>query len=158
MLDFEILDTGNSKAIIFLDQSEYQERPGNPTLQIQFPSITKAYKILISPKEVNSINTKLLGFTKDITEFPDGLYNIIYSIDPNHLNFICKKYFRLTATKCRIKRLLLQEDISSEIVGKLYKIDIYLQAIQEIVDTNTKKALEYFELVQKDIKNLECNV
>jgi hypothetical protein len=158
MLRFEILDTGNTKTIIFLDESEYQERPGNPMLEVQFPSLSAAYRIQIRPKETNSITTKLIGFTKEIEEFPDGLYNLVYSIDPNHLNFICKKYFRLTATKCKIKSLLLHEDISKETIEKLYKLDIYLQAIEEVVDTDKKKALEYFELIQKELKKLECNV
>ena len=116
MLSFEIIDTGNTKTIIFLDESEYQERPGNPMLEIQFPSLSNAYRIQIRPKETNSITTKLIGFTKEIEEFPDGLYNLVYSIDPNHLNFTCKKYFRLTATKCKIKSLLLQEDITNDII------------------------------------------
>jgi hypothetical protein len=158
MLNFEILDTGNTKTIIFLDESEYQERPGNALLEVQFPSLSTAYTIMIRPKETNSITTKLLGFTKEIEEFPDGLYNLVYSIDPNHLNFKCKKYFRLTATKCKLKSLLLQEDITKETIEKLYKLDIYLQAIEVVVDTDKKKALEYFETVQKELKKLECDV
>jgi len=158
MLSFEILDTGNTKTIVFLDESEYQERPGNPLLEVQFPSLSSPYKLLIRPKETNNITTKLLGFTKDIEEFPDGLYNLVYSIEPNHLNYECKKYFRLTATKCKFKSLLLQDDISKETIDKLYKLDIYMQAIQEIVDKDKRRALEYFEMIQKELKKLECNV
>jgi hypothetical protein len=158
MLSFEILEIGNTKSLIFLDQSEYQERPGNPMLEVQFPSISTPYRIQIRPKETNSITTKLIGFTKNIEDYPDGLYNLVYSIDPNHLNFVCKKYFRLTATKCKIKSLLLQEDIDSDTINKLYKLDIYIQAIDEILDTNPSKALQYFEMIQKELKKLECDV
>ena len=158
MLKFDILETGNKEVITFQDLSEYQERPGNPMLEVQLPSISEVFKVMVRPLEINSLNSKLLGMTKKIEELPDGLYKLVYSIDPNAHRFECKKYFRLTATKCRLKSLLLQNDIDNKTVNTLYKLDIYLQAIEEIKDTDVVKAVDYFNLVQKELSKLECNV
>lgn len=156
-LDFDIIESGNKKTIVFLDSSEYPERPGNPLFEVKFPSISEIYKILIRPKEVNSINTKLLEYSTDIIEFPDGLYSFRYSIDPNATKFVCKDYMRFTKAKCKIKELLLSKDIDTETINKLYKLDIYIQAAEELADSDKLKAMEYFDLVQKELKKIDCD-
>ena len=157
MLDFSIIETGNTKAFIFLDNSDYDSRPGNPLVEIKFPSVSEIYKSIIIPKTTNIITTKSLNYDCNIIDLPDGLYHFKYSIEPNNYLFICKNIVRFAKTKCKIKNLLLSETITQEAVNKLYELDVLMEAAQTVADTNKTKAIEYFNLIQREIKKLECN-
>jgi hypothetical protein len=158
MIDFTIIETGNLKSLTFSDLSEYDDRPGTPLLEVKFPSLSQVYQMLIRPGEINIVTTKILCYNKDIQDFPDGVYQFRYSIEPNNYLFKCKNIVRYTKAKCKIKELLLEKDISKETIDKLYKLDILITASESIVDKDKDKALEYFNEIQKELKKIECDV
>lgn len=155
-LDFSILES-SSKNFIFVDDSTYDNyRPDSPMLEVGFPSISKAYEMAIIPGEINIINTKNLCYSPENIEFPDGMYSLRYSVEPNDRSFAEKKYMRFTKAKEKIAELLLEGDISQETINKYYKLDIMMQASEALVDTKREEALDLFNMVQKEIKKLSC--
>jgi hypothetical protein len=154
MLDFSIFSV-SSKSMLFIDESEYKKSPSNPLLQIKFPSICKDYEFIVRPKECNSFNTVSLGYTEKLIDFPDGKYEATYSIEPNEYLTKTKSFMHFGKTKEKIKELL-KEDLDKATIDKLYKLDLKIQASESLVEDSPDKAMEYFDMVQKEIKTLDC--
>lgn len=155
-LDFSILES-SSKNFIFVDDSTYNEfRPDSPILAVNFPSISKAYEMAIRPGEINIVNTKSLCYSSENIVFPDGLYMLSYSVEPNDKSFIKKNYMRFTKAKEKLADLLLNKDISQETINKYYKLDIMMQASETMVNTNESDAMDLFNMIQKEIIKLSC--
>jgi hypothetical protein len=45
ILDFEVLETGNLKTIVFVDSSQYMEEPDRPLLEVILPGHTKFFLV-----------------------------------------------------------------------------------------------------------------
>jgi hypothetical protein len=157
-LDFSILNV-STKSMLFIDESDYNSTPSLPLLEVKFPSISTIYSCYIRPKEVNCINTQTLCYSNTLIDFPDGLYEITYSIEPQNFKFVTKKVMRLEKAKEKIKELLNTEDctkLDKETINKLYKLDMYIQGAESLAQENPDKALEYFNQVIKETKKLNC--
>lgn len=157
-LDFSILQV-STKSMLFIDESDYSSNPSLPLLEVKFPSLSTLYSCYIRPKEANCINTQTLCYNDTLIDFPDGLYEITYSIEPQNFKFITKKVMRLEKAKEKIKELLNTEDcakLDKETVDKLYKLDMYMQGAESLAQDNPTKALEYFNQVIKETKKLNC--
>lgn len=155
-LDFSVLES-SVKNFIFVDDSTYDNiRPDSPILEVSFPSISKGYEMAIRPGETNIVNTKSLCYSPENIAFPDGLYSLKYSVEPNDKSFIKKNYMRFTKAKEKLAELLLSTDISQETINKYYKLDVMMQASEALVDTKKEEAMDLFNMVQKEITKLSC--
>ena len=154
-LNYTILECSPS-SFLFVDETEYRTTPSNPVLTVKFPSLSKEYSCLIRPCEVNIINTKLLCYSTSCIDFPDGLYEITYSIEPNEYVQKTIKYLKTAQAKDKIKELLTEKDIDKDLINQLYKLDVYLQAGEALADVDSDKALDYFNIVNKSLDKLNC--
>ena len=157
-LDFSILQV-STKSMLFIDESDYSSTPSLPLLEVKFPSISTVYSCYVIPNEVNCINTQKLGYHNSLIDFPDGLYEITYSNEPQNFKYVTKKVMRLEKAKEKIKELLNTEDctkLDKETIDKLYKLDMYIQGAESLAQDNPVKALEYFNQVIKETKKLNC--
>jgi hypothetical protein len=164
-LDFSVLESSlrndllenPAKNFIFVDDSTYSDiRPDSPLLEVGFPSLSKTYDMAIKPGEINIVNTKSICYSPENIDFPDGLYSLRYSVEPNDRKFVKKNYMRFTKAKAKIAELLLTKDLSQETINKYYKLDIMMQSSEALVNTNKEEALDLFNMVQKEIKKLNC--
>ena len=155
-LDFSILES-STKNFIFVDDSSYDDiRPQSPLLEVGFPSLSKTYDMAVRPGETNIVNTKTICYAPDNIEFPDGLYCLRYSVDPNDRLYVEKNYMRFTKAKEKLAELLLSKDLSQETINKYYKLDIMMQSSEALVDSDKEAALDLFNMVQKEIKKINC--
>ena len=157
-LDFNILETYNSKTMVFVDESVYSDSsPIFPTLQIKFPDMEKIYKSLIRIEKVNSIYTTSLGFSTTISDFPDGVYELKYSIEPHNVSYVCKKYMKVDQAYNKLKTILCNITNKDEkYFNKLGEIHLLLLASQLEVNCNTAQASEYLKMANKLITKLSC--
>ncbi|MGL4976904.1 MAG: hypothetical protein ACRC5G_02710 [Cetobacterium sp.] len=153
-LNFTILDI-TPKSIIFIDETCYDNKPSNCLLEVKFPS-SDIYSCQIIPKEVNLINTQLLGYTNCLIDFPDGVYEMSYSLSPNEFVKKTKKIIRFAKAKERLKNSLKDIDSNKELIKKLYDIDVFIQLAEAKIDIDCKSSMELFDLVQKEIKKIDC--
>lgn len=132
ILDFEILETGNIKTLVFVDSSQYMENPESPLLEIILPGMNKYLLVNIQPRKVNTFNSNTLNLTPtilndcDIIDLPDGVYSFKYKICPyKYINRV-KNYLRTTNLDCKLNRFLDTFEFSDKIidVDKATIIDI----------------------------------
>lgn len=158
MVSFSILES-SSKNILFVDESTYKNgRPDTPLLQVQFPSLSTTYDCVIIPGEVTVVTTSKINYHSSNLDFCDGLYTLRYSYEPHQYNFLVKKYMRLTQSREKLKSLLDVDckDIDKETIDKYYEIDVLMSAAESIVETDTDRAVEYFQMIQKKLNKLDC--
>ena len=157
-IDFNILETGNPKTLVFVDESLYSDlSPIFPTLQVKFPDMEKAYKQLIRTEKVNSIYTTTLGFSSVISDFPDGVYDLKYSIEPHNINYICKKYMKIDQALSKLKDVVCGLTNKDEkYFNKLGEINLLLLSAQLEVNCDSCQANEYLKLANKLISKLSC--
>lgn len=156
-LNFTIYEDGSTDSIIFVDKSEYYEYPKNPVVEVTFPNLVdEIYHQHIIPEQTNVLTLNKLCF-KDAGEFPDGVYTFRYSVAPNATLFKQFNYLKHTKLSNKLNQYLLQ-DLTEEEINKIYKVDLLLRAGSTIVKTDISKASEYYNLADKLIKKLECNV
>lgn len=156
-LDFNIYEDGDSKTLIFIDKSDYCERPSNPIVEVKFPSLSQTYSYIITPLQLNVLTTKNLKYSDCKIDFSDGIYNIKYSISPNSEIQTCKNYLKTSLLECKIKKLL-EKELTSETINDLYELDMYLIAAKYLVNVKKEQAMYLFELVTKKLNKLDCGL
>lgn len=157
-LDFNILETNNPKTLVFVDESIYNDlSPIFPTLQVRFPDMEKVYKTLIRTEKVNSIYTTSIGFSTAISNFPDGVYDLKYSIEPHNINYVCKKYMKVDNAYTSLKEIACNINNKDEkYFSKLGEIHLLLLSAQLEVNCDSCQANEYLKLANKLISKLSC--
>jgi hypothetical protein len=164
VLDFEILETGNPKTLVFVDSSQYMEEPEAPLLEVIMPGYTRYLLTNVIAKQVNTFNSSTLGFNKvlnqaALTELPDGVWQYKYKICPYKYVFIVKKVMRVTLLLNKLRDLYNKIDLS-ECGGKedrdlqftLTRIHILIEGAKADAEKNTKRATEYYKLADKLIQ------
>lgn len=173
ILDFEILDSDNSKIIVFIDASTYIDKnPEKPILEVVLPGFNQYFLVNIAHSQINVLNANTLGITKTfsdnyncLTDLPDGIWEYTYRICPydkvhtkkfvlrtallnKKLNSIYKK---LENTDCSLK-----ED--RKIKNKLTDIDIFINTAKAYAeDCNKEKSSNFYQIADKfatDLINL----
>lgn len=153
-VDFSIVNN-SKKSILFIDETDYSLEPVLPSLLVKFPSLSRVYKCIIIPSELNVINSKLISYSDNIIDLPDGLYEFTYEVGPNFYINTCKKVMRLVKAKEQLKKILLN-DIDKDTIAKYYKIDLYMEAAEMLAQDNPDKSIEYFDMITKELKKLNC--
>jgi hypothetical protein len=118
-LGLNIIDTHDSKTIGIVDTSWY-----NPDIAIETPVleiIPPGYSQPVSPffqaRSLNIFNSNGVGITKasceeELTELPDGLWKVKYSICPNDMLFIERFFLRTDRIQCKFTQAFLTLDLS----------------------------------------------
>jgi hypothetical protein len=157
-LDFNILETHNSKTLVFVDESIYGDTtPIFPTLQIRMPGLEKVYKQLIRTEKVNVLYSTSIGWADVVTDFPDGVYEFKYSIHPNNILFVCKKFIKLDTAYNDLKKINCNINCKDDkYFSKLAEIQLLLLSCQLEVECNSEEAIKKLDLAKKLIKKLSC--
>lgn len=157
-LDFNILETQNPKTLVFVDESDYSDiSPIFPMLQVRFPDMEKSYKALIRTEKVNSIYTTTLGFSSAVSNFPDGVYDLKYSIEPHNISYVCKKYMKVDNAYSTLKDIVCGiTDKDDKYFSKLGEIHLLLLSAQLEVNCDSCQANEYLKTANKMISKLSC--
>lgn len=153
-LDFLILDDEDTKSLCFLDKSDYFKRPEKPTLEVKFPNIDRIYSIVIDSCGFSRLTTKSLRYLKTEQDFPDGIYEIRYSVAPNDQVYLHKKFIKTSKLKKDLKNILENLEVNDELISKLYKIDLYLTASNLVIDTKEDLAVNFYKEAKKQIKDI----
>lgn len=155
-IDFEVYSNGKPKTLNIIDQSEYFELPDNMLIEVQFPSMGEVFSYPGKFSELNILNTKVIGYSPTIIDFPDGLYNIKLSVTPNAEVNLCQNHLKMDKLKCKLAELLQEECMCDDKVDLIFDIHKFIVCASANENTNPKKAVEYFQRASTLIKNIQC--
>lgn len=168
-LDISIVNTYNSSVLSIADVSYYPTGfvINNPYIEITPPGFPKQ-TIIFSPKSLNVFNSIQLQTSGDtcITNLPDGIYKLKYSIQPNYQNYVERSYLRIDNLMEKFDSAFLKIDINEcdtkikeNMRAKLDEIEIYIQAAMAAANKcNDKLAYDLFLKASKYLDNLNCYV
>lgn len=177
ILDFNVIDTHNSKTIGIADSSTYDPNiaVANATLEITPPGGFNKVALPFQMGSVNTYNSNNVNITsacnfEGLTDLPDGIWLIRYSTKPNLTSFISKVWLRTTAIECRLQgallKTLLNEDANAFVTMEkdrkfLLDIQLYIDgAISAANRANDKIAMELYNKASKMLDkftNQKCN-
>ena len=157
-IDFNVLETQNPKTLVFVDESDYGDSsPIFPTLQVRFPDMQRVYKVMIRKEKVNTIYTTTLGFSTAVSDFPDGVYELKYSIEPHNTLYVCKKIIKVDVAYTELKKISCSITCKDDkYFSKLGEIHLLLLSSQLEVECNTDEANKKLQLAKKLIKKISC--
>lgn len=158
-LNFNIIDTHDPKTLGIVDTSWY-----NPDIVIEeskIEIIPPGFSHVASPffmvKALNVYNSNGVGIGRascedQLSDLPDGLWRIKYSICPNDQLFIEKMFLKTDRIQCRYTQTFLSLDLSgnNEISEKdsrvaLEKIDFFMRgAVAASNNQNPKLAMDLY--------------
>lgn len=167
ILNFSILETGNPKTLVFLDESVYMDlHPERPLLEVTMPGYEKYFLVNIEAREVNTLNANTLNLTAVLNQtclidLPDGIWFFKYKICPYDKVFICKNHIRVTALNEKLSLLhdkinLLDCDIKNDksIETDLAKIYALIEGAKSVVSKDSGKAYSYYQTATKMVDNI----
>lgn len=156
-LQFSILESPNASLIVVNDESSYMQPPQLPTIYVKFPGFKEWNHILITPSKVNNISAKSLGFS--VEEYPDGIYEIKYTISPSDKYSVSKVYIRDIKFKEQFGSYL-QKVVENQYqsIDNLWEIELYLQAAKQAAKNNDiTQASVFFKEAQNKLSKLNCD-
>ena len=166
ILDFEILETGNIKTIVFVDSSQYMENPEKPILEIILPGTNKYVLVNISPRNVNTFTSNSLNLTptllnnNSLIDLPDGVYVFKYKICPYQYVNRVKTHLRVTNLVNDLNVLLdyLNPDIDDDYDDlKQEIVDIFVlieSAKASAILGNTNRASNKYQLADRAVRKI----
>lgn len=167
-LDFEILETGNPKTLVFVDSSEYIKAPDRPLLEVFLPGFNKYLLTNVVASQVNTFNSSTLGLNKVlninfIQELPDGVWSFRYKICPYDLIYIDKKHMRITQLLRKLGMLYNDIEIAGcncptktdvYIQNQITRINILIEGAKSVVNLDSIKAFRNYNLANKLVDEL----
>jgi hypothetical protein len=167
-LDFEILETGNPKTLVFVDSSQYMEAPDRPLLEVFLPGFNKYLLTNVVAGQVNTFNSSTLGLNETLNinflqELPDGVWSFRFKICPYDLVYIDKKHMRVTQLVAKLNFLYNELSIDgcscptktdAFIQSELTRIHILIEGAKAVVNIDSVKAYKYYQLADKMIEQL----
>lgn len=160
-LDFEILDTGNSKTLVFVDSSEYIEQPDRPLIEVTLPGYDKYFLVNVNANAVNTYNSNTLGLSRvmsreGLIELPDGVWKIRFKICPYEYIFKDKYFVRITKLMEKLHKLYNEIDMSEckskddkDLQTDLIQVHALIEGSKAIVNQSVKKSQEYYQLADR---------
>jgi hypothetical protein len=158
IINFEIIPTGNSKTLIFIDSSDYFTEPEKPLLEITLPGYDKYFLVNIVPRKVNTFNSNSIGLTEilnngKIVDLPDGAYHFRFKVCPYESVFKDKVYFRTTLIEEKLSEIYnsLEDDDcclkkDKELLHEIVEIHSLIEGAKSVVHKNEKKANAFYKL------------
>jgi hypothetical protein len=111
-LQVDYIDSNNTKTFRLIDDSQYNPKieVDCARLEITPPGFKEARIIEVKPYFNTVLNASILGILrvksyKDLTDLPDGLYKIKYSIAPNEELFVEYDYFRTVKLRDKFSKI-----------------------------------------------------
>jgi hypothetical protein len=167
-LDFEILETGNPKTLVFLDSSEYVGNPDRPLLEVYLPGFNKYLLTNVVANQVNTFNSNTLGLNNalDINflqDLPDGVWSFRYKICPYDLIFIDKKHMRITQLMGKLGFLYNELELDgcscptktdAYIQQQLTRIHTLIAGAKGVVNIDSVKAFRFYNLANQLVDSL----
>lgn len=169
-LDFEIINVGNPKILVFLDCSEYYKQPDNPVLDILVPGISTPYTVNIESGLANTFNSNTIGITSRLEcdkplDLPDGIYKITYKIQPYDGLYVCKYFLRTEILDSIIEKIYADTECTTDILDnqRLKKeiVDIHIlieSAKANAVYSNIDKSQKDYRLALKKAEKLSKTI
>ena len=165
-LSFELLETGNPKTLVIFDSSYYYEEPERPLLEITLPGYNKYFLVNVEARKVNTFNSNTIGLTDtlDTDEFidlPDGVYGFKFKICPYNYVYTVQKKMRVTSLLKKLEEVYNKIDLSDcstkedrVIQFDLVRIHILIEGAKAVVNKNSKKAFDNYQLANKLVDKL----
>ena len=158
-LNFDIIDEliNDEEILLFNDKSIYMENPSVPVLEVKFPNMEEWFKCPIISNQLNNITTSFLRWTEKRGVFPDGMYELRYSVAPHDKVFVCKHYLRTVQYNCNIKKLLQNTTIEDkDKINLIYEIDKWVMVAKATTEENPQQSIELFKYANKLVNKIEC--
>lgn len=162
ILDFEILETGNTKTLVFVDSSQYDGVPDRPLLEVIMPGYTKYFLVNVAANQVNTFNSSTIGFNKvllqsELVDLPDGVWSFKYKICPYNYVYVIKHTMRVTQLLKKVEKILNQVDLGEcstkddeELQKSFSRIYILIEGARAAAKAgDTNKAYNYYQLADK---------
>jgi|GEM_PF-2386647 hypothetical protein len=167
-LDFEILETGNLKTLVFVDSSQYMEAPDGPLIEVFLPGFNKYLLANVVASQVNTFNSSTLGLNDSLSvdclqDLPDGVWSIRFKICPYQYVFIDKKHMRVSQLMYKLQNLYNELSIDGcdcptqndvYIQKTLTRIHILIEGSRSVVNADSVKASRYYQLANKLVDEL----
>lgn len=134
-LDFEILDTGNPKTLVFVDSSEYYQEPERPLLEVTLPGYSKYFLLNVVARKVNTFNSNTIGLTEtlnshNLVALPDGVWTLKFKVCPYDKVYIQKYHLRTVILEDSLSKIYEYLDFEGCDVERDFKIK---QTIVDII-------------------------
>lgn len=155
-LNFEVYTRTDPEALILIDTSELFEFPSNAIVEVEFPNFEgKTYGTFYNVDKPTLLTTKLLGYSPNRIDFPDGLYSIRISVAPNKTVFKHKYYLKLDKTYKRVAELL-RDNPSDEVLDFVTQLDKDILLAQYTADIDPKKSIDFFNTITRKLERFKC--
>lgn len=166
ILDFEILETGNPKTLVFVDASQYMEEPERPLLEVVMPGYNKYTIVNVTAKRVNTFNSSTLKINQVLDQdclinLPDGVWELKYKICPYTKVYVVKRHMRISLLKEKLAHLEDQIDLADcqvkddeNIKADLVNVYMLIEGAKNVVNRNPTKASKYYQLADKLVSKL----
>lgn len=156
-LNFEVYTRTDPDVLILIDTSDLFEFPSNAIVEVEFPNFEgKSYGTFYNVDKPTILTTKLLGFSPNRIDFPDGLYSIRISVAPNKTVFKHKYYLKLDKTYRRVSELL-ENNTLEEVEDFVVQLDKDITLAQYTAPIDPKKSIEFFNAVTRKLERFKCN-
>jgi hypothetical protein len=155
-----IYQNGDSKTIVFVDNSVYLDFPDNCTLEIKLPTNDTYLSCLYKPHGITPIGAISLGYSSTSVILPDGIYKVKQSVNPNEFVYREFVFVKLDKINSMLKEQLQSVDIhDKETINRMYKYDVLKQGIEaDVCDGRFLEAVQKYELLKTLIKKEECAI
>jgi hypothetical protein len=168
ILDFEILETGNLKTLVFVDSSQYYTAPESPLLEVYLPGFNKYLLTNVVASQVNTFNTSTLGLNESLNinylqDLPDGVWSFRYKICPYQFVYVDKKHMRVTYLMSKLAQLYNEisldgcscpDRVDAYIQKQLTRIHMLIEGSKGIVNIDSVKAFRYYQLANRLVDEL----
>jgi hypothetical protein len=169
-LDFEILDTDNTKIIVFIDASTYVDtNPEKPLLEVVLPGFNQYFLVNIAHSQVTIMNANTIGITNTfsndyncLSDLPDGVWEFTYRICPYDKVYIKKYVLRAAQLNKKLNLVYKQLENSDcslkedrKLKNKLTDINIFIETAKAYAeDCNQEKASNFYQIADKFTNDL----
>lgn len=178
-LQLSLVDLRSSLVLAISDLSTYYGTAltsADVSMQITVPGYTDVVNVPFNPGQVNVYECSDLGITcGDCTccELPDGIYNVIYTVQPTPWNvadplpFIQQSFIKIDKILCRYYHAFTKIDLELCCAGidkdkeskirQLLKIKLYIYAaVAEHNNSNYKMAYKYYHKASQLLDQIKC--
>jgi hypothetical protein len=156
-LDIYIEDLVNPKIIVVKDASYYNPNLAvtGAKLDMQYPNSSNYITIPVGKEFSYIINSNTIGLTdvnhsENLSELPDGIYTIKYSICPNKELYVEYSFLRNTKQVIKFNNLYCSIDIDKCSRRKYSEDLIKLRNIKDLIDS-----AKYLADCGKYVKSIE---
>jgi hypothetical protein len=165
ILDHEIVSTGNTKTLVFVDSSQYMENPERPLLEVTMPGFNKYFLVNYVANRVTTFNSSTLGLNvvlnqAHLVDLPDGVWIIKQKICPYDYINITKKYMKVDQLMYKLSNLNEKLDMaSSELKNSkilnddLIRVYNLIEGAKLVVNLDSKKATKYYDLANSIVQS-----